>query len=158
MKLFGFEFQRIKEPYERNEATSNASISFVEKNSEDTAALVSGSASYGTYVDLQGVIKTEAELITKYRDMVVQPEVDNAVDEIVNESISTDEDYVVKIDLDDVPLDEQGREIIEQEFHNIIQLLDFKFHAYNIYKRWYVDGRLYYDTVIDNNHPEEGIK
>ena len=157
MKLFGFQFQRVKQPYEID-PISNAAISFVEKDTEDTAALISASASYGTYVDLQGVIKTEAELVTKYRDMLVQPEVDNAVDEIINESISTDEDYIVKIDLDDVPLDEQFRGVIEEEFQQILRFLDFKVHAYDIFKRWYVDGRLYYNIVIDNRRPDEGIK
>ena len=90
--------------------------------------------------------------------MLVQPEVDNAVDEIVNEGISTDEDFVVKIDLDDLPLEEQSKTIIEEEFQIILKLLDFKNLAYDIFKRWYVDGRLYYNVVIDQKHPEEGIK
>ena len=156
-KLFGFEFQRVPQTYE-TDPIANAAISFVERNTEETAAIISASASYGTYVDLQGVIKTEAELITKYRDMLVQPEVDNAVDEIINDSLSTDEEFIVKIDLDDLPLDPQSKEIVEAEFQQVMKLLDFKFHAYNIYKRWYVDGRLYYDVIIDNKHPEEGIK
>jgi hypothetical protein len=157
LKLFGFSFERIPQTY-ATDPIANAALSFVERNTEETAAVISASASYGTYVDLQGVIKTEAELITKYRDMVVQPEVDNAVDEIVNESVCTDEEFVIKIDLDDLPLDENAKEVIVNEFHEIMKLLDFNFHAYNIFKRWYVDGRLYYDVVIDNKHPEEGIK
>ena len=157
MKLFGFQFLRVKQPYENNQI-ANSAISFVEKNTEDTAAVVSASASYGTYVDLTGVIKTEAELITKYRDMLMQPEVDNAVDEIVNESIATDEEYVIKIDLTDLPLEEQAKQFIEDEFQQILKFLDFKFYAYHIYRRWYVDGRLYYNVVIDEKHPDQGIK
>ncbi len=88
MKLFGFNFERIKPTYEN--PISNSALSFVERNTEETAAVISASASFGTYVDLSGVIKTEAELITKYRDMLVQPEVENAVDEIINETICTD--------------------------------------------------------------------
>ncbi len=156
MKLFGFNFERIKPTYEN--PISNSALSFVERNTEETAAVISASASFGTYVDLSGVIKTEAELITKYRDMLVQPEVENAVDEIINETICTDEDYIVKIDLDDLPLEDNSKEIISQEFEEILKLLDFKFHSYDIFKRWYVDGRLYYDVVIDNNNPMEGIK
>lgn len=90
--------------------------------------------------------------------MLVQFEVDNAVDEIVNEGICTDEDFVVKIDLDDLPLDDNSKHLINDEFERILKLLDFKFHAYNIFKRWYVDGRLYYDIVIDNKNPELGIQ
>ena len=157
MNLLGFSFQRIKPQIDVN-PVANAALSFVEKNTDSTAAVISASASYGTYVDLQGTIKTEAELITKYRDMLVQFEVDNAVDEIVNEAISTDEDFVVKIDLDDLPFDENAKQMIADEFETVLKLLDFKFHAYNIFKRWYVDGRLYYNIIIDNDHPDLGIQ
>ena len=156
MKLFGFEFSRIPKPYEMN-PIGNSSISFVDKNSEDTAAAVAASASFGTYVDIQGTIKTEAELITKYRDMMVQPEIINATNEIINEAICTDEEYIVKIDLDDLPFDDNSKSEIDFEFQNVLKFLDFKSEAYNIFKRWYVDGRLYYDVVIDNNHPDLGI-
>ncbi len=156
MKLFGFEFLRIPKPYEMN-PIGNSAISFVDKNTEDTAAAVAASASFGTYVDIQGTIKTEAELITKYRDMMIQPEIVNATDEIINEAICTDEEYIVKIDLDDLPFDDNSKSEIDFEFQNILKFLDFKSEAYNIFKRWYVDGRLYYDIVIDNNHPDLGI-
>ncbi len=156
MKLFGFEFLRVPKPYEMN-PIGNSAISFVDKNTEDTAASVAASASFGTYVDIQGTIKTEAELITKYRDMMIQPEIVNATDEIVNEAICTDEEYIVKIDLNDLPFDDNSKMEIDFEFQNILKLLDFKSEAYNIFKRWYVDGRLYYDIVIDNNHTDLGI-
>jgi hypothetical protein len=156
LKLFGFEFLRVPKPYENN-PISNSAISFVEKNTEDTAASVAASTSFGTYVDIQGTIKTEAELITKYRDMLIQPEIVNAIDEVVNEAISTDEEFVVKIDLDHLPFDDSAKEQINEEFQFLLKLLDFNSQAYNIFKRWYVDGRIYYDIVIDNKNPDLGI-
>ena len=163
MRLFGFEFSRIPLSYDKggqNGQTSNAAISFVEKSAENTAALVSSSPSFGsgTFVDVQGTIKSEAELVSRYREMLLQPEVDKAVDEIVNESICIDEDYIIKLDLDDVPLDPQSKAVIEQNFEEIVKLLEFNTKSYWIYKRWYVDGRLRYHAVIDPKRPMEGIK
>lgn len=159
MKIFGFEFKRVEPDYLTQDKVANDSISFVDREAESTAAIIYASPfSTGSYVDLNGNIKTEAEFINKYREMVGAPEVDNAVSEIVNEAISTDKDFVVKIDLDEVPLEENAKIIIKQQFDEIINLLDFEAMAYDIFKRWYVDGRLYYHAVIDPKRPEEGIK
>jgi len=159
LKIFGFEFKRVEPDYLTQDKVANDSISFVDREAESTAAIIYASPfSTGSYVDLNGNIKTEAEFINKYREMVGAPEVDNAVSEIVNEAISTDKDFVVKIDLDEVPLEENAKIIIKQQFDEIINLLDFEAMAYDIFKRWYVDGRLYYHAVIDPKRPEEGIK
>jgi hypothetical protein len=157
-KLFGFEFFRNESSYIKKDLVANDAISFVDRDSEVSAAVVTASATFGTFIDTQGTLKTEAELITKYRDMMTQPEITAAVDEIVNEAITIDEEYVVKIDLDKLNIDNNFKQVIEQNFHEILTMLDFHSMAYYIFKRWYVDGRLYYHAVIDPDHPEEGIK
>lgn len=156
--FFGFELKRVEPSYLKKDEVSKDSISFIDRDTESSAAVVAASASMGTFVDLNGNLKSEAELITKYRDMCTQPEVDNAVDEIVNEAICTDEDFVIKIDLKDVMIDPKAKEILQEKFQEILKLLDFNSMAYHIFRRWYVDGRLYYHAVIDPQHPEEGIK
>lgn len=151
MELFGFEFRRKK--------VEEALPSFAPKDTDDGALVISAGGSFGTYVDLDGTVRTEAELVTKYREMALQPECDSAIDEIVNETMSIDEKEIVKIELDqleDIP--ERIKKVIRDEFLNILNILDFNRHAYEIYRRWYVDGRLYYHVLIDEKDPKAGIK
>ena len=151
MELFGFEFKRKTE--------EEIQPSFTPKDSDDGAVVVSAGASFGTYVDLDGTVRTEAELVTKYREMALQPECDSAVDEIINESISFDEKELVKIDLDQLEnIPENLKKKIREEFENCLNILDFNRHAYEIYRRWYIDGRLYYHVVLDPEDPKAGIK
>jgi len=151
MELFGFEFKRKTE--------EEIQPSFTPKDSDDGAVVVSAGSSFGTYVDLDGTVRTEAELVTKYREMALQPECDSAVDEIINESISFDEKELVKIDLDQLEnIPENLKKKIREEFENCLNILDFNRHAYEIYRRWYVDGRLYYHVVLDPEDPKAGIK
>ena len=152
MKLFGFEFKRKIEP--NNDTIS----SFVPKEQDDGAVVIAAGGSYGTYVDLDGTVRTEAELVTKYREMSLQPEVDAAVDEIVNETMSIDEETIVNIVLDNLEITDKVKKAIREEFKNVINLLNFQNRAYEIYRRWYVDGRLYYHVVIDEKRPKDGIK
>jgi hypothetical protein len=150
-ELFGFEFKRKQ--------TEKELPSFAPpKDSDDGAVVISAGGSYGTYVDLDGTVRSEAELVTKYREMSLQPECDAAVDEIVNESISIDDKDVVEINLDDVKITENIKKAIRDEFQNCLKLLDFNKYAYEIYRRWYIDGRLYYHVVIDDKNPKDGIK
>jgi hypothetical protein len=150
MKLFGFEFKR----QEREELTS-----FVEKSDNDDGAVtIAASGAYGTYVDLDGTIRSEAELVTKYREMSLVPECDSAIDEIVNESIAIDEKNLISLDLDDVNLSPQLKQIIKSEFQNCLSLIDFNKYAYEIFRRWYIDGRLYYHVIIDEKNPQLGIQ
>jgi len=149
-ELFGFEFKRKK--LEQNVE------SFTPKESEDGAVVVAAGGSFGTYVDLDGTVRTEAELVTKYREMALHPECDSAIDEIVNESISIDEERVVTINLEGLPVSEKIKKIITEEFDNCLKILEFNKYAYDIYRRWYVDGRMYYHVVIDEKDPKSGIK
>lgn len=149
-ELFGFEFKR-KSPQDVN-------TSFVPPQTDDGAAVVSATGSYGTYLDLDGTVRTEAELVTKYREMALQPEVDTAIDEIVNEMVAIDEPDIVRIILDNLNIQPNTKKIIENEFKNVLNILDFERHAYEIVRRWYTDGRMYYHAVIDEKNPRDGIK
>lgn len=154
MRLFGFEILRSSEQEEQQQA-----VSFAPPVEDDGAVLVAAGGVYGTYVDLEGSARTEAELVTKYRDMMKQPEVDSAVDDVVNEAIVFDgEDEIVKINLDKVKLSSSAKKIITEEFDNILRILNFNNQAYEIFKRFYVDGRLYYHAIIDEKDVAAGIK
>ena len=90
--------------------------------------------------------------------MALQPECDAAVDEIVNESLSSDEETIVDIELDNVKVSENIKKVIREEFQTCLKLLDFNKHAYDIYRRWYIDGRLYYHVLVDEKKQKEGIQ
>jgi hypothetical protein len=150
MELFGFEFKR--------KILQDQIASFAPKEQDDGAVVVAAGGSFGTYVDLDGTVRTEAELVTKYREMSLQPECDAAVDEVVNESISVEEKEIVNINLENVKLSENIKKVIREEFDNVLNILDFQKHAYEIYRRWYIDGRLYYHVMIDKANPTAGIK
>ena len=150
-QIFGFEFKR------KTKEADLPSFSPT-KESDDGALVISAGGAYGTYVDLDGTVRSEAELVTKYREMALQPECDSAIDEIVNESIAIDEKNLVKIVLDDLNISPQLKSVISAEFTNCLRIVDFNKYAYEIYRRWYIDGRLYYHVVIDDKNPKEGIK
>lgn len=154
MEFLGFEFRR------KGPAVKQDLDEFIPKVNDDGAVVVAAGGSYGTVVDLEGAAKNEGELVTKYRDMVMHPEVDSAVDDIVNESIVTDAiEETVRIDLDNLQdLPDAVKSAIEQEFENVLTLLDFQHQGYDVFKRWYVDGRLYYHAIIDKNDPKSGIQ
>lgn len=150
-ELFGFEFKKKENKPELPSFVPN-------KESDDGAVVISAGGAYGTYVDLDGTVRSEAELVTKYREMSLQPECDSAIDEIVNESIAVDEENLVTINLDELKVSDQIKNIVREEFTTCLKLLDFNKFGYEIYRRWYIDGRLYYHVVIDDKNPKEGIK
>jgi hypothetical protein len=152
ISLFGWEFKR-------KEAQKEQLPSFTPQETNDGAVLISAGSGYGTYVDLDGTVRTEAELVTKYREMSLHPECDAAIDEIVNESVAIEDKNIVTINLENVKnISEKLANSIKEEFQNCLKLLDFSSHAYDIYRRWYIDGRLYFHVLIDKDHPHEGIK
>jgi hypothetical protein len=158
VELFGFQIRRKEEEENKNLK------SFVDKDDLDGAMNVistspTGAIYGGMFVDLEGSAKNEAELITRYRSMEQQPEVARAVDDIVNEAIViNDENRVVEIVLDDIDLSDNIKKRVTQEFETVLSLLDFSNKAYNIFHRFYVDGRLKYHVIIDPARPKEGIK
>lgn len=154
IKLFGYKIGK-DEP-----AKDDGLKSFVAPNESDDAAVsVVGSGVYGTYVDLEGQVKSDSELIRRYREMATQAECDIAVDDIVNEAIVYQEnDYPVSIVLENMKQPETIKKKIKEEFEQVMKMLDFNNQAYDIFRRWYVDGRLYYHMVIDEKNPRLGIK
>jgi len=155
MRIFGFEIKRSDD-----EDNTKYPVSFVEPENDDGAITV-GTAlggSYGMMLDLEGSAKTESELVTKYRGMVNQPEISQAVDEIVNEAISIDShEKVVEVVLDDVDIPDKVKERIAEEFDEVLSLLDFSNSAYEIFFKFYVDGRLNYHVMIDKEDLKAGI-
>lgn len=154
MKLFGFEFKRA------DDDIKDQPSSFAEPLNDDGALTVGAAigGSYGMLLDLEGSAKTEAELVTKYRSLMLNPEIQQAVDEIVNEAISVDShEKVVEIILDDVDVPDKVKDRIVEEFENILDLLDFSNSAYEIFSKFYVDGRINYHVIIDENNLKEGI-
>lgn len=152
VQIFGWEFKRKQEEDQFD--------SFVPKteSNEDGAVVISAGGAYGTYVDLDGTVRTEAELITKYREMSLHPEVDAAVEEITNEAINMDEDQVVRIILDDIEYSPKIKKSISESFEKTLGLLDFNNRAHDIFRKWYIDGRTYYHVVIDEKNTSDGIK
>ena len=151
-KLFGFKIQKD------DENTKNV-VSPVPQNKEDSSDYYVSSGFYGQYVDIDGVFKSEFELIKRYREMALHPEVDSAIEDIVNEAIVSDQnDSPVEIDLENLPASSKLKELIRDEFKTVKEILDFDKKSHEILRNWYVDGRIYYHKVIDIKKPEEGIK
>lgn len=148
--LFGYEFVREPEVVKQEKEQK----SFVPKENDDGSAVITASGNMGAYVDLDGTMRTEAELINKYREISLLPDVDMAINEIVNEMVSVSEMDVVKIDLDDVPATDPVKDAVQECFDEILDLLEFNQKAYYIVHRFYVDGRLNYHAIIDESSPE----
>ena len=126
---------------------------------DDGAVTISSNPYYGTYVDLEGSIRNELELITRYREMANHPELEMAIDEIVNEAITHDvSGETVKIVTDKLKQPESVKKKIHEEFNNVLKLLNFGNLADDLFKRWYIDGRIYYHVVVDEKKPKEGIQ
>ena len=156
-ELFGFEFKRKKETEER--AQPERLATFAPEIKDDGAVVVAEGGVFGTYLDLEGSARTESDLVAKYREMSLQPEVESAIDDIVNEFVCYDSDHkLVDIILDDLEYGTKVKDKIREEFKNIVRLLDFNNVGYDVVRRWYIDGRLYYHVVIDETKPREGIQ
>jgi len=148
--LFGYSIERAKKVPK--------GPSFVQKDNQDGATPIVAGGYFGQYVDIDGTVKNEWELITRYRDMAVQPEVDEAVDDIVNESICGGlDDVPVSIELSNLNASDKIKKLIREEFQHVLELLDFENRAYDLFRRWYIDGRLFFHKVIDPSKPGEGI-
>ena len=153
VQLFGFNISKQGEEKEQQNVKS-----FVPPVQDDGAMEVASGGVYGTYVDLEGNSKSEAELVTRYREMAMQPECDNALEDIVNEAIVVNNQSPLNIVLDDIDEGKALKDRIREEFYNVLKLLDFNNLAYDIFRQWYIDGRLYYHIMIDEKKPRDGIK
>ena len=151
-KLFGFSI-------EDTEPLSPGAVSPVPPNNEDGNDHYMSSGFFGSYVDIEGVYRTEFDLIKRYREMALHPEADSAIEDIVNEAIVSDSnDSPVEIELSNLNASDGIKNIIRKEFKHILDLLDFDKKAHEIYRNWYIDGRIYYHKVVDLKKPEEGIQ
>jgi hypothetical protein len=152
--LFGFTISR-----DETEQEKSVQQSFSPPTSDDGALTIQSAAYYGTYVDLDGTAKNEVELISRYREMAMQPEIESAIDDIVNEAIVQDDDgKITEIVLDNLEQPEKIKKAIKAEFQNVLSLLNYGNMAQDIFRRYYIDGRLYYHMIIDKTNPTAGIK
>ena len=149
--LFGFKLGK-------EEVAQEVLPSFSPPVLDDGAVTITAAAHYGTTMDLDSNYKNDVELITRYREMAMQPEIETAVDDIINESIIQEEEVCVTINLDNVKVSPKVKHAIEDEFDNILTLLNFKNLGQDIFRRFYVDGRLYYNIILDKEAPQNGIQ
>ncbi len=151
-KLFGFSI-------EDTEPLSPSMVSPVPPNNEDGVDHYLTSGFFGSYVDLEGIYRTEFDLIKRYREMALHPECDSAIEDIVNEAIVSDtNDTPVEIELSNLNASDGIKKKIRNEFKTVLDLLDFDKKCHEIYRNWYIDGRIHYHKVIDFKKPEEGIQ
>ena len=153
-EFFGFEINR------KGKDKEVPKVSFVPNTDEDGAGVITSGGHFGAYLDLDGdKAKNEVELILKYRDVSAQPEADAAIEDIINEAIVGDhDDTPVDIVLDKVDASDKIKKLIKEEFDSILEMLNFNSYAHDIFKRWYVDGRLPYHIIVDEGSEKLGIK
>jgi len=151
-ELFGFKITRVKEGEGSGEG-------FTTPSPDDGAVEVSGAGHFASVLDLEGKTKSDDDLIRRYRDIAQQAECDMAVEDIVNEAIVADEaDQSVSPILENVPVPENIKRKIRDEFNNILSLLHFQKKGHDVFRRWYVDSKIYYHIIVDNENLEKGIK
>ena len=151
-RLFGFSI-------EDTEKTPPGVVSPVPPNNQDGSDHYISSGFFGSYVDIEGVYRTENDLIRRYRSMALYPECDSAIEDIVNEAIVSDtNDSPISIELSNLNASDNIKKVVRDEFKYILELLDFDKKSHEIFRNWYIDGRLYYNKVIDQKNPHEGIQ
>ena len=150
-ELFGFKFNRIKD--------DKGSEKFTPPSMDDGSVEVAGGGFFSQVLDTDGRERTEADLIRRYRDIAQQSEVDSAIEDIINEGIvSNERAQAVSIVLDQLPYPNKIKKRIQEEFNSVLQLLDFDVKGHDIFRRWYIDGRLFYHKVIDRKNPKRGVQ
>ena len=149
-ELFGFRFERMKDV---------GGEKFTLPASDDGTVEIAGGGFFGQVLDTDGRERTEQDLVRRYRDIAQQPECDSAIEDIVNEGIVSNEmDQAVSIALDRLPYPSKIKKRISEEFDEVLRLLDFDVKGHDIFRRWYVDGRMFYHKVIDKKSPRKGIQ
>ena len=152
-KLFGFKLPSAGDNKSKN------IVSPVPSNDEDKSDFYISSGFYGQYVDIEGVYKNEQDLVRRYREMCLHPEADSAIEDIVNEAIVSDlNDSPVEVELSNLPGSDKLKDAIREEFKYIKQLMNFDKKSHEIFRTWYIDGRVYYHKVIDLKKPEDGLQ
>src|SRR5210317_2194644 len=150
-ELFGFSITRARKQ-------SDPKQSFTTSQADDGTQTVAAGGYFGSYLDMEGTAKSEADLIRRYREIALHPECDMAIEDIVNEAIVANENkQPVRLLLDNLPYGKDIRRKIEDEFSNILELMNFNTKGHDIFRRWYTDGRIYYQKIIDRNSPKKGM-
>ena len=150
-ELFGFQITRVKK-------TEDPKQSFTTTQADDGTQTVAAGGYFGQYLDMEGTAKSEADLIRRYREISLHPECDMAVEDIVNEAVVANElKEAVRVNTDNLPYGKDIRRRIEGEFSDILKLMNFNTKGHDIFRRWYVDGRIYYQKIIDRTSPTLGI-
>jgi len=151
-KLFGFSI-------DDSDSKPDSVVSPVPQSNADGVDYYIQSGFYGQYVDIEGVFRTEYDLIRRYREMALHPECDGAIEDVVNEAIVSDlYDSPVEIELSNVNASDKVKDTIRKEFRGIKEMMDFDKKSHEIFRNWYIDGRLFYLKVIDTKKPEDGIQ
>ena len=152
-EIFGFKIERKSQ----EKPGANVPVFTLPEN-DDGSQMVSGAGAYGSYLDIEGQYKNEVDLILKYREMSQTSDCEIAIDNIVNEAIVVDEtNPPVQIILDQTELTEGIKKKVRTEFSSILDLLNFNNYGHDIFRRWYVEGKLYYHIMIDESDPKRGI-
>ena len=150
-ELFGFSITRVKKPADPKQA-------FTQPQADDGTQTIAAGGYYGQYLDMEGQSKTEHDLIRRYREIALHHECDMAIEDIINESIVANElKDAIRINLDNLPFGKEVRRKIEDEFKEVLRLMNFNTKGHDIFRRWYVDGRVYYHKVIDRESTRKGI-
>jgi hypothetical protein len=160
-KLFGFQItnEKTQKQEEQQDAKNITEKSFALPQNDDGAVTLQTGAYFGTYVDLEGVVRNEIELITRYREMAMQPELETAIDDIVNEAIVMQgHTQPLTLNLDDLNQPDSIKKKIREEFQTILRMLNFGNMGSELFRRWYIDGRMFYHVIIDESKPKDGIK
>ena len=154
--FFGFKIVRSEKETKELERKS---VNSIVPPLDTEGSVVSSGGYFGTSYSLEFSTSNENLLINKYREIALQAEVESAIDEIVNEAIVADSNETpVVIDLQKLKYSDDVKDVIRKEFDHILSLLNFEKNAYEIFRRWYVDGRMYYYIAIDTNNPKDGIQ
>ena len=149
--LFGFSITRVKPKQDPKQ-------SFTTPQADDGTSTVAAGGYFGQYLDMEGTAKNEQDLIRRYREIALHPECDMAVEDIINEAIVANElKDAVKLNLENLPFGNDVRRKIEDEFKEVLRLMNFNTKGHDIFRRWYVDGRLFYHKVIDRESTHKGI-
>jgi hypothetical protein len=150
-ELFGFRIERPKK-------AEGSVPSFTTPTADDGTLDIAGGGFFGQILDTDGRERTDLDLIRRYRDIAQQPECDTAIEDIVNEGIvSNESDQAVQITLDRLPYPEKIKRRIREEFSEVLRLLHFEQKGHDIFRRWYVDGKMYFHKIIDTKNPRHGI-
>ena len=150
-ELFGFSITRLKK-------TADPKQSFTTSQADDGTQTVSAGGHFGSYLDMEGTAKTEQDLIRRYREIAIHPECDMAIEDIVNEAIVANElKDAVRVTFNNLPYGRDIQRKIEDEFQEVLRLMNFNTRGHDIFRRWYVDGRMFYQKIIDREDPKKGI-